>query len=109
MPVATTLNCYDEEFKHIVFAIEKHVLRDETLSTRLKNKLDFPFYEVIEYVPNIGLVSMGPEKFSNFIDKSNIYRLYSLGMGLGFDIAINNNDRFKCVWRGEGNANNILI
>ena len=56
MPVATTLNCYDEEFKHIVFAIEKHVLRDETLSTRLQNKLDFPFYEVIEYVPNIGLV-----------------------------------------------------
>ena len=52
---------------------------------------------------------MGKSKFENFINKQDIYRIYTLGMAIGFDIAVNNNDRFKCVWRGEGNINNILI
>lgn len=32
-----------------------------------------------------------------------------IGMGLGFDMIINNNDRFEFIWSGLGNYDNILI
>lgn len=37
------------------------------------------------------------------------YKVYSVGICLAYDMIINNNDRFRLVWRGEGNINNILI
>ena len=30
-------------------------------------------------------------------------------MCLGFDLIINNSDRFKLVWGSEGNLSNVLI
>lgn len=30
-------------------------------------------------------------------------------MCLGYDMIMNNSDRFKLIWRGDGNVNNILI
>ena len=37
------------------------------------------------------------------------YKLVNIGICIGFDLVINNNDRFALVWRGEGNMNNILV
>lgn len=37
------------------------------------------------------------------------YKLVNIGICIGFDLVINNNDRFALVWRGEGNINNILV
>jgi len=30
-------------------------------------------------------------------------------MCLGFDLIINNSDRFKLLWGGDGNISNVLI
>lgn len=51
----------------MVFEVEKYAMADEVLSKRLQNKLDSPFYEVIEYIPSVTLVSFGPHKFETFI------------------------------------------
>jgi hypothetical protein len=32
-----------------------------------------------------------------------------MGMCIGFDLLTNNSDRFKLVWGGDGNINNVLI
>lgn len=50
---------------------------------------------------------MGETKFTKYMLTD--YKMYSVGMCLGFDLIINNNDRFALVWRGDGNINNILI
>jgi hypothetical protein len=36
-------------------------------------------------------------------------KLHSLGLCLAFDLIINNGDRFRLLWRGEGNIENVLI
>lgn len=77
------------------------------LYARLKNKLDFPFYQLMEYIPSVSLIHVGEQKFLKHMLSE--YKLHSLGMCLGYDMVINNNDRFSLVWRGDGNMNNCLV
>lgn len=35
--------------------------------------------------------------------------LYELGCGLGYDMLVNNHDRLRLIWGGEGNIDNLLI
>lgn len=107
MPLLQTVGCYLPEFQNLVYKIEKYCQSDEVLFARLKTKLDFPFYEVMEYIPSISLASIGHKKFAT--NMLHDYKLYCVGMCLGFDTIINNHDRFKLLWRGDGNVNNILI
>ena len=77
------------------------------LYARLKSKLDFPFYQLIEYIPSISLAHTGIKKYKK--NMCSLYKMYSIGICLAFDMIINNADRFKFVWRGDNNINNILI
>jgi len=90
-----------------VYLIEKYCHDDEVLYARLKTKLDFPFYEIMEYIPSVSLAHVGLKKYKKCMMTE--YKMYCIGICLAFDIIINNNDRFSLIWRGEGNINNILI
>lgn len=37
------------------------------------------------------------------------YKLYTMGMGLAFDMIINNSDRLRLVSRSSGNIKNMMI
>ena len=49
----------------------------------------------MEYIPSISLAHIGNKKFRKYM--MNDYKLYSLGICLGFDFIINNNDRFRLL------------
>lgn len=36
-------------------------------------------------------------------------KVYELGTCLGYDMIINNQDRFQLLWSGDGNVGNVLI
>lgn len=36
-------------------------------------------------------------------------KMHEMGVCLGFDLVINNNDRFQFMFGGDGNINNLLI
>ena len=74
---------------------------------RIKTKLDFPFYQILQYIPSVSLAEIGPERYRKWMAEQ--HKFYSLGMCLAFDLIINNSDRFKLVWGGEGNLSNVLI
>lgn len=61
----------------------------------------------MEYIPSVLLINLGKNKFSKHMTTD--YKLYSIGMALAYDIIINNGDRFKLLWGGSGNLNNVLI
>jgi len=73
----------------------------------IKNRLNFPFYQIIEYIPSISLAEVGRDRFKNYLIEEN--KLYQLGMCIGFDLLTNNSDRFKLLWSSDGNVNNVLI
>lgn len=77
------------------------------LYERIKTKLDFPFYQVLEYIPSVSLAEIGKERFETHLLTET--KLYSLGMCLGFDIITNNSDRFRLLWSSNGNINNVLV
>lgn len=58
-------------------------------------------------MPSVSLAEIGKERFEKHLLEHE--KLYAMGMGIGFDLIINNSDRFKLVWRGEGNINNVLV
>ncbi len=106
--------CSDMIFHKLVFEIEKyHVFdlrfceRDEILYARMKSRLDFPFYQIIEYIPSISLAEVGKDRFERHLIE--VHKLNSMGMCIGFDLLTNNSDRFKLLWGGDGNINNVLI
>ena len=47
VPFMLAISCYTEEFQRIVYEIEKFCEKDEILYARIKNKLDFPFYQIM--------------------------------------------------------------
>ena len=65
---------------------------------RIKTKLDFPFYQILQYIPSVSLAEIGPERYRKWMAEQ--HKFYSLGMCLAFDLIINNSDRFKLVWGG---------
>jgi len=73
----------------------------------MKNRLDFPFHQVLEYVPSISLAEVGKDRFEKYLTDQR--KLIQIGMCIGFDLITNNSDRFKLLWGGEGNINNVLI
>lgn len=77
------------------------------LYARIKSRMDFPFYQIIEYIPSISMAEIGRDRFEAHLLDS--IKLYSIGMCLGFDLLTNNSDRFKLIWNGDGNINNVLI
>jgi hypothetical protein len=53
------------------------------------------------------LAEIGKQRFEAHLLDQN--KLYSLGMCLGFDLIINNSDRFRLLWTSDGNINNVLV
>ena len=102
--------CYcpsDETFHRMIFEIEKFCEKDEVLFARMKSRLDFPFYQLLEYIPSVSLAETGKDRFESFMVERQ--KLFQIGICIGFDLLTNNSDRFKLVWGGDGNINNVLI
>lgn len=53
------------------------------------------------------MAEIGKERFEKYLLTPS--KLYSLGMCLGFDLLINNSDRFRLLWSSNGNINNVLV
>ena len=73
----------------------------------MRSRLDFPFYQILEYIPSVSLAEIGKSRFEKYLLKNSA--LVQMGMCIGFDLITNNSDRFKLVWGGDGNINNLLI
>ena len=99
---------YDSiEFKQMMRAVEKYCHNHETLYEIINRRLNRPFYQLLEYIPNIKLDKIGPQRFSAIF--SNQSRLDQLGRIIGFDIVMNNSDRVPLYWNTEGNPANLLF
>ncbi len=58
-PEVQIVNCGEKIFHDIVYAIESFCEKDGSLLQRVKSRLDFPFYQIMEYIPSISLTNMG--------------------------------------------------
>jgi hypothetical protein len=55
VPLMAIKACYEPECQKLVYLIEQFCYKDQMLYSYLKNRLDFPFYEIMEYVASISL------------------------------------------------------
>jgi hypothetical protein len=96
VPDTRIVKWIDSEFKEVTNNLDKATFSDPSLSHRIRSRIDSAYLTVMEYIPGISVVGMGPKRANVIFDHLNPDardRLIRLGLIFSFDIFINNSDR----------------
>lgn len=87
----------DPEFSRLIESMEKVSVQDHRIYNEVKNSLaESVFLIVFEYVPNLSLIELGPNRSQIFLTgtHSQSRKLFlEIGRIIAFDILVNNFDR----------------
>lgn len=87
----------DPEFSRLIESMEKVSVQDHRIYNEVKNSLaESVFLIVFEYVPNLSLIELGPNRSQIFLKgtHSQSRKLFlEIGRIIAFDILVNNFDR----------------
>ena len=112
VPNIFLIPCTSYHWNVIKNTIELATFQDEVVRRSIKSKLQSPMLLLMEYVPNLSVTYMGPqkaEKIFSGIDEISIDRLINLGRIFAMDTVINNSDRYPVLWENNGNPENLLL